>query len=85
LELLRDYQARIKKNKKDPDAWPEYERRFADEIASRPVVELLRKHTADTGSVCFLCTEPKAEHCHRRLLAEYLQANDGRDIEIIHL
>jgi uncharacterized protein (DUF488 family) len=33
---------------------------------------------------CFLCSEPTAERCHRRLLAEYFERNLG-GIQIVHL
>ena len=33
---------------------------------------------------CLLCSEASPEHCHRRLVAEYLQAHWG-DLQIEHL
>ncbi len=42
------------------------------------------KLTPDLDRCCFLCAEPTAEKCHRRLLAEYL-AKQGENVEIIHL
>lgn len=84
-ELLRDYQGRIRKNKKDPGAWPEYVRRYGEELAGRPIVELFGRHAAGVGNVCFLCTEPTAEKCHRRLVAEHIRDNLGADLEIVHL
>jgi uncharacterized protein (DUF488 family) len=33
---------------------------------------------------CLLCSEDKPHHCHRRLVAEYLQRHWG-DVEIRHL
>lgn len=39
---------------------------------------------ADLSEVCFLCSEPTPEKCHRRLLAEYLK-EQYPEIEIIHL
>ncbi|MEW6251642.1 MAG: DUF488 domain-containing protein [Planctomycetota bacterium] len=84
LELLRAYQARLKKSRKDPEAWPEYVERFTKELAERPVVELFRRHTAGVSRVALLCTEPKAEHCHRSLLAEHIQAREAA-VEVIHL
>lgn len=85
VELLRDYQVRMKKNKKDPDTWPEYVRRFSEEIAGRAVMDLFRKHAEGVRSVCLLCTEPIPDKCHRRLLAEYIQEQAGDAIDIIHL
>lgn len=40
--------------------------------------------TPDMDCACFLCAEPTAEQCHRRLLVEYL-ARQNPDVEIIHL
>ncbi len=86
LDLLRWYQKRLKKNKKDAQLWPEYVQRFTAEIAERPVLELFRKHTAGLSRVCFLCMEPTAEHCHRRLLAEHIRdGSPARKVEIVHL
>ena len=33
---------------------------------------------------CFLCSEASADHCHRRLLVEYLKEH-WDDVEVIHL
>jgi uncharacterized protein (DUF488 family) len=33
---------------------------------------------------CLLCSEETAEHCHRRLVAEYLREKWG-EVEIVHL
>ncbi len=84
-ELLREHQARIRKNKKDPDAWPEYVRRFAEELAARPVCDAFARHAAGAGNVCFLCAEPTPDRCHRRLLAEYLRDHTDAGLEIVHL
>ncbi len=86
LELLRDYQKRLRANKKDPQLWPEYVRRFHAEIAQRPILELFQAHTAGLEQICFLCLEPQPEHCHRRLLAEHIKERSRRGaVEIVHL
>lgn len=85
LELLRDYQARLKHDKKNPAAWPEYTTRFLQELSSRPIVDLFERHTADCETPCLLCTEPTPEHCHRRLVAEYIKEHAKKDIRIEHL
>jgi len=36
------------------------------------------------NGACLLCSEATPEHCHRRLVAEYLQ-NKWGGVEIIHL
>jgi len=47
------------------------------------VEEKLDKHLFAVSTV-LLCSEPTAEHCHRRLALEYLQEKWG-DLEIVHL
>ena len=46
-------------------------------IEKMPIKRLL-------ANACLLCSEDTADHCHRRLVAEYLQEQWG-NIEIIHL
>ena len=85
LELLRAYQARLKKDKYDPTAWADFSTQYLAEIGDRPVVEHFVRHSAGVGNVCLLCMEPTADKCHRRLLVEFLAANDTLDLEIVHL
>lgn len=85
LTLLRWYQARLKKNRRNPRLWAEYVKRFAAEIATRPLLKRFEHHSAGCEHVCFLCTEPTAEHCHRRLLAEYIAQHSKHPVEIVHL
>ena len=84
--LLRAYQARVKASKKDPDAWPEFATGVLSEIRERPILELFRNHSEGLSAVCFLCSEKTPEHCHRRLLAEYIMdESPGESIEVVHL
>ena len=55
--------------------WEEYESRFVSVLASRRIEERLSKDTLD-GS-CLLCSEAKPHHCHRRLVAEFLEDRWG--------
>jgi len=62
--------------------WETYETEYLNlldrrNIAQKIAVESLHRH-------CLLCSEHTPEKCHRRLLAEYLQAA-RKDVEIIHL
>jgi uncharacterized protein (DUF488 family) len=68
--------------KKNGDNWNTYERQFLDLMAKRRVDETVPRNIIDGG--CLLCSEATAEHCHRRLVAEYLQ-NKWGDLEIKHL
>lgn len=69
--------------KKNGITWEEYERRFTALLNERRVEEILDKALFDTPTV-LLCSEPKADKCHRRLVAEYLKEKWG-GIAIIHL
>lgn len=62
--------------------WEEYERSFLDLMAERRVEQTLSREVLDNSVL--LCSEPTAEHCHRRLVAEYL-AERWDDVEIAHL
>ena len=68
--------------KKRKGQWSDYEKEFLDLMRARRIETSISKETID--GACLLCSEPTAEHCHRRLVAEYLQRHwDG--VEIIHL
>ena len=63
-ELLDDY----KKRKGD---WVSYERDFLALMESRRVHEVLSPAEFERRTV-LLCSEATAEHCHRRLVCEFL-------------
>ncbi|HYA88070.1 MAG TPA: DUF488 domain-containing protein [Nitrospirota bacterium] len=73
-DMLDDY----KKSKGD---WSVYEKKFLNLMATRKV-ENLDRNELDGG--CLLCSEDRPNHCHRRLVAEYLRDKWG-DVEIVHL
>lgn len=58
-----------------------YEERFLALLAERRVAERVPPALLDGG--CLLCSEPEPDHCHRRLVAEYLAEQWG--VEIRHL
>ena len=74
-ELLDAY----KKNKGD---WSVYEAEFLNLMERRHIEASLAKDLIDQG--CLLCSEDKPHHCHRRLVAEYLQRH-WADVSIDHL
>lgn len=74
-ELLNEY-------KKSGGDWSVYERGFMELMAKRKIEESTPKNIIDGG--CLLCSEASPEHCHRRLVAEYLKFQWG-DLEIVHL
>ena len=51
--------------------WPDYERAFLDLLRERRVEETLDRDLFEIPTV-LLCSEASAEHCHRRLVLEYL-------------
>lgn len=67
--------------------WDEYERSFRALMAARGVPGVV--NIADyEGGVALLCSEPTAEKCHRRLIAEMLQEHwtaQGHEVEVHHL
>lgn len=74
-ELLDSY-------KKHGSGWTSYEKSFIELMRERRVETAWADQLRDLD--CFLCSEEKPAHCHRRLIAEYL-ANHRSDIEIAHL
>ncbi len=62
--------------------WATYERQFLALMDERRIGKNGIKKTISSG--CLLCSEDKPHHCHRRLVAEYVQTT-WRDVEIIHL
>jgi uncharacterized protein (DUF488 family) len=63
-------------------AWDLYKRQFLELIHARKIERTLSPDLLD--GACLLCSEESPHHCHRRLVAEYLQ-NAWRDVEIEHI
>ena len=76
-EILDAY----KKRKRMP--WQEYEERFLGLMRDRRVQDELRPEEFKQRTV-LLCSEATPEHCHRRLVAEYL-AEHWTNLQIVHL
>ena len=74
-EMLDEY-------KKDCGEWSDYEKQFRELIQNRRIEKTVTPESLDRA--CLLCSEDKPEHCHRRLVAEYLKDKWG-DLEILHL
>lgn len=68
--------------KKKKITWSEYEQRFLSLLKQRNVENFIIH--AELDKACLLCSEPKSDMCHRRLVAEYLKDKFG-NIEIRHL
>lgn len=67
-------------------SWEKYEREYYKLLEERNIKSLFPTIVDfNKDTICFLCSEEKPTHCHRRLLAEYLKRNLSQNIEIIHL
>ena len=74
-QLLNDY-------KKGLIDWQQYETQFKSIISQRQIDKHIEP--GDMDMTCFLCSEAKADNCHRKLIAEYL-ADNWENITISHL
>lgn len=68
--------------KKKGGSWEDYEQRFMELMEERRIEETLETDMLEDA--CLLCSEDKPHHCHRRLVAEYLNDHWG-NIETVHL
>ena len=64
--------------------WTKYVEIFSDLMFERSVIEHLKMHYTDFDRYCLLCSEPSAEFCHRRLVAELIK-DTFKYIKIVHL
>ncbi len=64
--------------------WAAYEERFIPLLRERRAEEVGRDILARYKVPCLLCSEPTAEQCHRRLVAEYW-AEHLPPLDVIHL
>lgn len=79
LAPTQDILDAYKKRKGD---WNVYEKEFLELMARREIEKKINPEVLQHG--CLLCSEHLPHHCHRRLVAEYLNAKWG-GIEIKHL
>lgn len=68
--------------KKQKGDWRVYEDRFLSLMRERQIEESISRETINDS--CLLCSEDLPDHCHRRLVAEYLRDKWG-DLEIKHI
>lgn len=81
--LLAPTQEMLDAYKKRRGSWAEYERRFLDLLGERRIeVELEPSLFAEP--TVLLCSEATPEHCHRRLVVDYLDSNWG-GVRAVHL
>jgi uncharacterized protein (DUF488 family) len=82
LPQLAPTQEMLDAYKKENGDWNAYETRFLKLMKQRRIEETVPQELLANG--CLLCSEDKPHHCHRRLVAEYLDHHWG-DIEVAHL
>jgi uncharacterized protein (DUF488 family) len=81
--LLAPTQEILDAFKKRKGDWHVYTEAYLSLIRERKVEEVLSRESFLKKTV-LLCSEPTAEHCHRRLALEYLQKH-WEDVVIRHL
>jgi uncharacterized protein (DUF488 family) len=69
--LLAPTQELLDQYKKAKGSWNEYERQFLDLMAERKIEESIDPSVFVAPTV-LLCSESTPEHCHRRLILDYL-------------
>lgn len=72
----------LKKWQNNEVSWKEYEKSYLNILDERKIINYFDPTKFENS--CLLCSEPTSEHCHRRLLAEYLQ-NSFPEIKIVNL
>jgi uncharacterized protein (DUF488 family) len=68
--------------KKKQGDWDAYEKEFLALMRGRRIEQSAFENVQDRS--CLLCSEETPEHCHRRLVAEYLQQK-WPEVEIEHI
>jgi uncharacterized protein (DUF488 family) len=81
--LLAPTQEMLDGYKKAKGSWEEYERKFLQLMAERGIEGKIDRSLFTTPTA-LLCSETTAEHCHRRLVLEYLQEKWG-GLTMVHL
>jgi len=81
--LLAPEQEMLDIYKKLKGSWDIYANQFINLMRTRKIESAISQQSFSQKTV-LLCSEPTAEHCHRRLVLEYLQ-NSWRNVIIHHL
>ena len=74
--LLAPSQEMLDEYRKQKGRWQEYELRFVTLLDERRIEDKIEKSLFETPTV-LLCSEHGAEHCHRRLVLQYLNKKWG--------
>ncbi len=62
--------------KKKKGSWEVYEQEFLSLMEKRRIDQTIARDIIEQS--CLLCSEHKPHHCHRRLVADYLEKKWGR-------
>jgi uncharacterized protein (DUF488 family) len=81
--LLAPTQDMLDTYKKKKGSWTDYERDFLQLMAERQIETRIAR-TLLAGPSVLLCSEPTPEHCHRRLVLDYLRTK-WEDVVPVHL
>lgn len=81
--LLAPTQEMLDRYKKFNSGWEAYAREFLSLMASRKIEDAISQELFARRTV-LLCSEVTAEHCHRKLVVDYLQSKWG-DVSAKHL
>jgi len=82
--LLAPTQELLDRYKKGGGKWADYERDFLELMRQRRIESEINPQLLEDAVL--LCSEPTADHCHRRLVLEYLErAWQDRTLTIAHL
>jgi uncharacterized protein (DUF488 family) len=81
--LLAPTQDLLDRYKKGKGSWEAYESDFLELMTERRVESVLREEEFEVPTA-LLCSEATADHCHRRLVCEYL-AEHWPGVQAVHL
>lgn len=74
----------LKRFKNKEIDWDGYVQEFTRTMNSRKIENYIAENYTNYDNICLLCSEPTAEKCHRRLIAEIFQ-NQYANLKIRHL
>jgi len=81
--LLAPTEAMLRTYRSEKSGWAAYEQRFLALMAERGIESHLTPGSLD--GACLLCSEATPDHCHRRLVVDYLNRRWGGSLIVRHL
>jgi uncharacterized protein (DUF488 family) len=81
--LLAPTQEMLSAYRRKQISWSEYEKLFLSLMVDRQIQKKL-EHSLFSVPTVLLCSEPKPDRCHRRLVLEYLRGK-WSGLEVYHL